>query len=30
MQELFTHHSLKTAIKVAVVVAILFVLVNLA
>jgi hypothetical protein len=30
MHELFTHHSLKTALKVAVVVTVLFVLVNLA
>jgi len=30
MQELFTHHSLKTAIKVAAIVTLLFVLVNLA
>jgi hypothetical protein len=30
MQELFTHHSIKTALKVAVVVTLLFVLVNLA
>lgn len=30
MQELFTQHSLKTALKVTVVVTLLFVLVNLA
>jgi hypothetical protein len=30
MHELFTQHSLKTALKVAVVVTVLFVLVNLA